>query len=873
MLELSTPVKYVKRIGERIASALATRGVETVEDLLYHLPFRYEDRLNPQPIASLIPGAMASIIGEVRGTVLLRTRSGPIFEMTLGQGLGTVKCMWFHGSYLKDKFKLGQMVAVYGKLEPSRSAMAAAAAGTLGASAGRFKMIQPQFEILPEPGATGPDADFAMLEMGRIVPVYESLGGTTPWGAKLTSKWMRQVVWSIFDELEKSGAPSMTASPSWVGSTNPAPVTETLPSAMLQRLNLPSRMEALKAVHFPEAGTPMLELLSSTTPAHKRLIFEELFYLELGLELKRRRMRERIGTAFTTGPAVREAIKQVLPFHPTAAQKRVLGEIVADMRKPQPMRRLLQGDVGSGKTIVAMQAALVAIENGAQVALMAPTEILATQHYLSARKLLAEAISPSTGRPYKVALLTGSLDPATKRQTQGRVMRGDAQFVIGTHALQEDKADFANLGLVIVDEQHRFGVQQRFKLMRKPGADGRITDPDVLAMTATPIPRTLALTLYGDLDVSVIDEMPPGRTPIVTRRTSEERAADVWDFVRKQVAQDRQAYLVYPVIEGSRDDQPELDFAHDDPEDPAASDDSDLSNSGTVSLKGTASAVPKRAPKGTAALAAEGMPSSNPPVTSGADTNPRAEGALYSSLGRSPRLSAKTNSRAVGPRSTAAKSSKRANPEKLFAAKTKLRSATEMYDELRTGPLAGLRLGLLHGRLSADDKEVTMARFKRGDIDVLVSTTVIEVGVDVANASVMVIDHAERFGLAQLHQLRGRVGRGAAKSYCILMTGDKITEQADVRLNAMVATQNGFELAELDLQQRGPGEFFGTRQTGLPEFRVANLLRDRALLELAKAEAERFAAKPDPTLPPAEITAVWDRLKHQWQRRYGLVEA
>jgi ATP-dependent DNA helicase RecG len=843
VLELTTPVKFVKRIGERIAQSLATRGVSTVEDLLYHLPFRYEDRLNPQPIASLTPGAMASIIGEVRGSVLLRTRSGPMFEMTLGQGLGTVKCIWFHGTYLKDKFKLGQMVAVYGKLEPSRSAMAAAAAGTLGAAAGRFKMIQPQFEILPDPG--DPDADLAMLEMGRIVPVYESLGGTTPWGAKLTSKWTRRVLWSVLEELDKStpepatdpGAPFVTASSSRVGSISDGTVPETLPPALLARLNLPTRLAALRAVHFPEAGTPMVELMSSTTPAHKRLIFEELFYLELGLELKRRRMKQRIGTAFTTTPAVREALKQVLPFHPTSAQKRVLGEIVADMRKPQPMRRLLQGDVGSGKTIVAMQAALVAIENGFQVALMAPTEILATQHYLSARKLLSGAISPSTGQPYKIALLTGSLDPATKRQTQGRIMRGDAQFIIGTHALQEDKADFANLGLVIVDEQHRFGVQQRFKLMRKPGPDGIASDPDVLAMTATPIPRTLALTVYGDLDVSVIDQMPPGRTPIVTRRTTAERAADVWDFVRKQVAQGRQAYLVYPIIEGSRDDQPELDFARDEL-------DEQVSESAGRQAGKTASKA--------AAL--------------------RAEGPSYTSMGRSPMLGRKKNPRAEGPTYSAAKSRKSAKPEKLFE-KPKLRSATEMYDELRHGPLAGLRLGLLHGRLSADDKEVTMARFQRGDIDVLISTTVIEVGVDVANASVMVIDHADRFGLAQLHQLRGRVGRGAAKSYCILISGDRVTEQAEVRLNAMVATQNGFELAELDLQQRGPGEFFGTRQTGLPEFRVANLLRDRSILELAKREAERFAAARDPALTDAEIGAVWDRLKHQWQRRYGLMEA
>ena len=796
MLELSTPVKFVKRVGERIAAGLATRGVDTVEDLLYHIPFRYEDRLNPQPMADLVPGALASIIGEVRGSVLLRTRSGPIFEMTLGQGLGTVKCIWFHGTYLKDRFKLGAMVAVYGKLEPSRSAMAAAAAGSLGAAAGRFKMIQPQFEIIPD-GADPEDS----LEIGRIVPVYESLGGITPGGLRHFSKWMRRVVWSIFEELDKSasqpGAPGLD-SETWV--------PETLPAPLLQRLGLPSRMEALRAVHFPEAGTPMVELMSSTTPAHRRLIFEELFYLELGLELKRRRMRERVGTAFTTGPAVREAIKQVLPFHPTAAQKRVLGEIVADMRRPQPMRRLLQGDVGSGKTIVAMQAAIVAMENGTQAALMAPTEILATQHYLSARKLLANAISPRTGQPYKVALLTGSLDPATKRQTQGRIMRGEVQLVIGTHALQEDKADFANLGLVIVDEQHRFGVQQRFKLMKKPGADGVTSDPDVLAMTATPIPRTLALTLYGDLDVSVIDQMPPGRTPIVTRRTTEEHAAEVWEFVRKQVAQGRQAYLVYPVIEGSRDDQPELDFPHDEEPEPVGE---------SASQQVSRSTAKTRVAKG-----------------------------------------------------------KLTKADNLFATpKTKLRSATEMFDELRTGALAGLRLGLLHGRLSADEKEVAMARFHRGEIDVLVSTTVIEVGVDVANASVMVIDHAERFGLAQMHQLRGRVGRGAAKSFCILMTGDKITEQADARLNAMVATQDGFALAELDLQQRGPGEFFGTRQTGLPEFRVANLLRDRAMLELAKIEAERFAARPDPAVPTTERNAVWARLKQQWQRRYGLVEA
>jgi ATP-dependent DNA helicase RecG len=813
VLELSTPIKFVKRVGERVAVELAKRGVETVEDLLYHLPFRYEDRLNPVPMSALQAGTMASVIGEVRGSILLQTRHMPLFEMTVGQGLNSVKCMWFRGTYLRDKFHVGQMVALYGKLEPSRS------------SAGKFKMIQPQFEILPAHG--GPDAEFSMLEVGRIVPVYESLGGTTAWGAKLGSKWLRRVIWSLFEELgvEEIKADSSAAlrndkqKSGQRGEQSKEPerghdvVTETLPRALRERLKLPGRIEALKAVHFPEAGTPMTELMSAATPGHRRLIFEELFYLELGLELKRRRMREREGTAFATNVKVREAIKQVLPFHPTAAQKRVLGEIANDMRRPQPMRRLLQGDVGSGKTIVAMQAALVAIENGYQAALMAPTEILATQHYLSARKLLGDVLSPRTGRPYRVTLLTGSLDETTKREARGRIFRGETDLAIGTHALIEDKVDFDNLGLVIVDEQHRFGVQQRFRLMKKPGG----LDPDVLVMTATPIPRTLALTLYGDLDASVIDELPPGRTPIVTRRTTEERAADVWGFVRKQVEAGRQAYIVYPVIEGAKDDQPELDFPRDEEVE-------DLN-----ALAGKKTADPSTA------------------LRFGRDDR-----ALK---GRK-----KTKDKAV-------------KTEKLFEPKKVLRAATDMYEELRMGPLAGLRLGLLHGRLSADDKEVTMRRFQRGDIDVLIATTVIEVGVDVANASVMVIEHAERFGLAQMHQLRGRVGRGAAKSYCILMTGGRMSEQAEARLDAMVRTQNGFELAELDLQQRGPGEFFGTRQAGLPEFRVANLIRDRAVLELAKAEAARFAESPDPAVSHEEKDAVWARLKQQWQRKYGLVEA
>jgi ATP-dependent DNA helicase RecG len=809
-LEMQTPVKFVKRIGARIAEGLHERGIETVEDLLYHLPFRYEDRLHPKPLSAYQPGEMASVIGEVRGTVLLRTRSGPIFEMTVGvaplnarmepgmDGLlrpppifETVKCLWFHGSYLKDRFRAGQRIALYGKLEGSRSGNA------LNAPPGstKFKMVQPTFEILPDASATGEDAEFTTLEMGRIVPVYPSLGGTTPWGAKLSSRWTRRVMWTIFRELKESGALESDAR---------GAAEETLPAALCERLGLPSRMEALEAIHFPAAGTPMTELMSARTPAHRRLIFEELWYLELGLELKRRRLREREGTAFVTNDQVRAALKQVLPFKPTGAQKRVLGEIVEDMRAPRPMRRLLQGDVGSGKTIVALEAALVAIENGYQVAMMAPTEILATQHFLSARKLLRDATSPSKQRPYRVTLLTGSLDDRMKRDARGRIFRGETDLAIGTHALVEEKVDFDNLGLVIVDEQHRFGVQQRFKLMRKPGASGAAMEPDVLVMTATPIPRTLALTIYGDLEASVLDELPPGRTPIVTRRMPEERADEVWDFIRKQIAQGRQAYIVYPIIEGERDDQPELDFAKEK---------EDESGSEQVSGSGVKT---KRGAKTKLAL----------------ETKP-----------------------------------------KRTMARAKLRSASEMFEELSDGALHGLKLGLLHGRMSADDKEVTMARFQRGEIDVLVSTTVIEVGVDVPNATVMVIEHAERFGLAQMHQLRGRVGRGAAKSYCVLLTGGKISPEAELRLDAMVQTQDGFALAEIDLAQRGPGEFFGTRQAGLPEFRVANLARDRDLLELAKSEAARFVRSADAEASKSERDAVWTRLKKQWQRRYGLVEA
>lgn len=753
VIALDTPIQFVKGVGPNVAEKLKEKNILVVEDLLYHLPFRYEDRLNPRPLNQLVAGEMTSVIAEVRGTALLRTKRMPLFEMTVGQGTSSLKCMWFHGTYLKDKFQPGQMLALYGKVEPSRSRV------------GNFKMVQPQIEILP----TDKDAEASMLEVGRIVPVYESLGG-----AQLSSRWLRRVIYRLLEDLGTS-------------------LPETLPVELCQRMQMPTRAEALRHVHFPPAGTGLRLLQAAATPAHQRLIFEELFFLELGLELKRRRMRERLGPALMADARVREALKRVLPFHPTTAQKKVLAEIVQDLRQSTPMRRLLQGDVGSGKTIVALQSAFIAIENGYQAALMAPTEILATQHYLAARRLLDRS---KRQPPYNVLLLTGSLDEDRKRANRGRIARGEADLIVGTHALIEEKVEFANLGLVVVDEQHRFGVMQRFRLMKKPN----VAEPHVLVMTATPIPRTLALTLYGDMDISVLDELPPGRTPIVTRRVSDERAEDVWSFLRKQVAAGHQAYIVYPMIEGRKEDQPELDFAHD-PEPDAGS----------------------------------------------ANTK----------------------------RKTAANKG-RMQADPLLKEKTALKSAVAMFEELQAGHLAGLRLGLLHGRLRPEEKDVEMRRFQRGELDALIATTVVEVGVDVPNATLMVIEHAERFGLAQLHQLRGRVGRGAARSYCILMTASSaqpISPQAEERLDAMVRTQNGFELAELDLALRGPGEFFGTRQAGLPDFRVANLLRDRKTLELARREAARFVATGETEMSRRSVETVWAHLRAHWQRHYGLVEA
>ena len=734
MLDLATNVQYVKGIGPRYAAMLLEKGISTVEDLLYYLPFRYEDRLNPRGIGELRAGEMASVIAEVRGSGLFRTRRMPIFEMTVGQGRTTLKCIWFNATYLQDKFRAGQLVALYGKVE----------AATRGYD--RLQIMQPQFEILYDPvedgsGANEEERKWQTLETGRIVPIYESAGK-----GRLTARWFRRIIHGMLEELDQLDQD----------------LPDAIPGVVRGQMGLIDRKSAFWQAHWPEVGESLANSQAARTPAHFRLIFEELFFLELGLELKRRKMRTQSGVSFQINDQVRAAVKRILPFHPTNAQKRVLKEIVDDMCEPAPMRRLLQGDVGSGKTIVALEAAVIAIENGYQVALMAPTEILATQHYLSARRILEKA-------GYRIVLLTGSQESSRKKHTRHHIAQGNAQLVIGTHALIQESVEFDKLGLVIVDEQHRFGVMQRFRLMKKTGE----AEPDVLVMTATPIPRTLALTLYGDLDTSVLDELPPGRTPIKTRRVGDDAAEQVWDFVRKQVKAGRQAYVVYPVIE---------------------------------------------------------------------------EGAMP----------------------TPQQAQNRRLPGTPVAGE--LKAAIKMHDRLRQHELAGLRVGLLHGRMSADDKDATMASFQRGAIDVLVSTTVIEVGVDVPNASVMVVEHAERFGLSQLHQLRGRIGRGAAQSYCVLMTGGKVSPEAEERLQAMVRTQNGFEIAELDLQQRGPGEFFGTKQAGMPNFRVANLLRDRDVLELARKQARSVLEGPNEHITQQEIANAIMHLRAHWNRRYGLVE-
>ena len=719
MTKLDTPAQFIKGVGEARAQILAKKGLFTAEDLLFYLPYRYEDRTRLRGPAEVRAGEMATVIASVRSAGMLPLRSRvKIFCADVGEKGAYLRCKWFNAGYLQKIIKPGQLLAVHGKVEqdPYDDGL---------------QMVQPQYEILPAL-PQGVSTAGASLEVGRIVPIYEAAGN-----GRLTSRFFRRVTHYLLESL--------------------GGIEDALPPSVAAEYRLPPRWQALREAHFPPPSVKYSELEAFRTPAHVRLIFEEFFFFEVGLALRRQNIRKEPGIAFRADAAVREALKKVLPFHPTAAQNKALAEIVEDMRSPHPMRRLLQGDVGSGKTIVALQAAVVAIANGYQVAVMAPTEILAAQHYFYFKRLLQES-------GYQIALLSGSASPREKKALKKLLREGLVRLVIGTHALVEKDVEFRALGLVIIDEQHRFGVVQRLSLMEK-GRE-RIVPPDTLVMTATPIPRTLALTIYGDLDVSVIDEMPAGRQPIRTRQLPLERANEAYQFVRQQVASGAQAFIVYPLIE-------EIDVAE----------------------------------------------------------RPKA------GRGRN-----------------------------LFSGE--LKSAIKMYEHLRQIVFPELRVGLLHGRLPSEEKEKTMQAFQAGEIQVLVGTTVIEVGVDVPNATVMVIEQAERFGLAQLHQLRGRVGRGRRASHCLLLISENPTELARQRLEALEKTANGFEIAELDLRLRGPGEFLGTKQSGLPTFRVANLVRDREILEWARRMAMEFVERGEQRQREQLVRYI----RENWGRRYGLVE-
>src|SRR3984885_15207610 len=684
---------YVKGVGPARAAMLEAKGLKIVEDLLLYAPFRYEDRSNVKTIRQLAPGEMATVLAEVRSTKVagFQRRNLGLFQGTFTDSShGVLSAKWFHGAYLNDVLAPGQKVALFGKIEFDNYS-------------GGLSIMHPEFEILT-------DEDDG-LHTGRIVPIYTAIG-------KVSTRIFR----TLLDRILKSVSP----------------LADPLPQRIVRQLKLPDLWTAIRSLHFPPPDSDLRLLNAFRSPAQFRLIFEEFFWLACGLELKRARARLDPGIGFALTDRVRSKILEMLPFKPTGAQKRVLKEIAEDMAAPRPMYRLLQGDVGSGKTLVAAEAAIIAIENGYQAAVLAPTEILATQHFFYFKKLF-EKIN------YVTILLTGSNTQKEIAGLRKMAVAGLAHIVCGTHALLEAGVEFKRLGLAIVDEQHRFGVEQRQKLMEKG------EHPDVLVMTATPIPRTLALTIYGDLDVSVIDEMPPGRKPILTKQMDDARVEQVYSFLKKQIELGHQAYVVYPVIEESE----------------------------TQAMK----------------------------------------------------------------------------------------AAQKMHEQLSMIVFPSLRVGLLHGKLKTDDKESAMEKFQRGETQILVSTTVIEVGVDVPNATVMVIEQAERFGLAQLHQLRGRVGRGAEQSYCILVTG-KMSDSGRERIRTLVDSNDGFFIAEMDLKLRGAGEFFGTKQSGLPALRIGNIIRDQDVLEIARGEAQAFIANPP---SPEELRRAVNYIRQHWQRKYGLV--
>jgi ATP-dependent DNA helicase RecG len=676
-------VQYIKGVGPRKAELLAKLGIRSVWDAMMHFPMRYEDRRNIRDIRDTRAGEHETVSGNVISSSLKNIKRGlKIFELSVSDGTGLITGKWFNQPYLKKIFKTGRKVVLSGAVKY----------GWRGAG---LEMENPVYEFIG-------DSDDPLVHMGRIVPVYRTTENLSP-------KQLRGI---LFNVLRAHGAD----------------MHDTIPGEILKRNGLPGLAESIQNSHFPGSEEDIGQLNAWRTDYQRRVSFDEFFMLELGLAvLKQGKLRER-GITFNPDGKLLDKLLASLPFTLTTAQQRVFNEILSDMKSPYPAHRLIQGDVGSGKTVVALMAMLCAVECGYQAALMAPTEILARQHHLNVRDM-------AEGLGLKIALLTGS----AKEKPTEEIASGGIDIVVGTHALIQEGVNFKNLGLAVIDEQHRFGVMQRAVLRKKA------LNPDILVMTATPIPRTLAMTLYGDLDCSVIDEMPPGRTPVKTMLFTESDKQKVYEIISEEVASGGRVYVVYPLIEESD--------------------------------------------------------------------------------------------------------------------KTPLRSAI-LGEEALKKRFPDLKVSLIHGRIKPAERETVMQEFKDGNIDILVSTTVIEVGVDVPEASLMLIVHAERFGLSQLHQLRGRVGRGSRRSGCLLLAYGPLGEEARRRLDVMTETGDGFRIAEEDLDIRGPGEFMGTRQSGIPGLRVANLVRDARLLEPARREAFSLI-ETDPELKGApELREALEKFWH-----------
>jgi ATP-dependent DNA helicase RecG len=696
-VELTDSVQYLKGIGPERAKALKSVGIETVEDLLYHIPRRYLDRSNILPIARVKVGSTVTVIGRVEAFGFARTRR-PQFQMILKDNSGFIKLVWFSGlRWVQKLFEENDLVVASGQVTFYRG----------------LQIVHPELEILSKKSEED-ISDDELVHTGRVIPLYPSTAELRKvW---LDSRGLRKVLKPLLDEV-------------------PSLVKETLPEPVVASLGLLSLGDAIRKIHFPDD-------LNSAEEARVRLAFDELFYLELMLALRKKRIHREEGIAFQKPGNLVRGLLKILPFRLTEAQKKVLREISADMMSKNNMHRLLQGDVGSGKTVVAVIAMLMAVEGGYQSALMAPTEILAEQHHITIHQML-EALG------VKVGLLTSSVTGPERETVLRGIQTGETQVVIGTHALIQKNVEFSKLGLVVIDEQHRFGVMQRAKLNQKG------VSPDVLVMTATPIPRSLALTLYGDLDVSVIDALPPGRKPIRTSVWKESLKEKMHEFLEGELKHGHQAYVVYPLVEESE--------------------------------------------------------------------------------------------------------------------KADLKAATESYKYLKEKVFPHRRLALIHGRIKSKDRESTMQVFRQGEYDILVATTVIEVGVDVPNATVMVIEHAERFGLSQLHQLRGRIGRGADQSFCLLVANPPLSQEADQRLKAMTATNDGFKISEIDLKLRGPGEFFGTRQHGLPELKIADIVTDARLLFQARDSAFK-TLQEDPELTSNDNQCLRSNFLRKYRKKFSLVD-